>query len=302
MAKAYQKYRMKVLDSYISYIDTRAGEHLIVFLHGNPMSSYVWRDIIRQIQGYGRCFVPDLIGMGDSGKVTGLPYRFEDQYRYFKAWMDAIPVFNQEKSKIIFICQEWGSALAFHWSNEHQNRIEALIHMESIVAPFGSYQDFGSTDIQENIRKLREDTNAEDWVLKDNLVLEDSLKLLPRRLTNRDLEPYRTPFHTVGESRRPTLSWVQELPIEGNGPSDVVEIVSSYSSWLKNSSNIPKLYIHAKPGQLSPWVRKVTEDWPNQQVVEVFGGHFLQEDAPNEVGHAILEFIKELGAMRYRRI
>ncbi len=297
MAFAYKKRRIKVLDSYISYIDTRAGEDLVVFLHGNPLSSYVWRKVIPRVQGVARCISPDLLGMGDSGKEPHNAYRFDDHYRYFSVWIDSLKL----DGKYIFVCHELGSMIAFRWCMEHEDKVKAIIHMESICGPFPSYDDIGPQVASEFYRNMRHNSESEEKVIQNNYFLEMCLSemTLTRKLTDVDMESYRKPYTKAGESRRPTLTGVKELPVTGDGPEDVIKITQSYHDWMVKSDNIPKLYIHSEPGLFSNYIKKLTADWSNQLVVNVKGRHVPQEESPEDIGRVIVDFIKDLEMAEY---
>ena len=293
MAFSHMKRRVCVLDSYISYSDTRAGEDTVIFLHGNPTSSFVWRRIVPKVQGVARCLSPDLLGFGDSGKEPRHSYRFADHYRYFCAWIDSIKV----EGKYIFVCHELGSMLAFHWCSQNENKVKAIIHMESIVAPLRSYNDFGTKLAADLYKEMRHDGEAADKVLQDNHFLEACLTAINNNtnstLSEVELAAYREPFSKPDESRMATLTGVHEIPIIGEGPNDVIAIVTSYSEWLANT-DIPKLFIFARPGTLSKFGQEMTKEWKNQVTVSVTGNHVPQEECPDEIAKAIVKFIKRM--------
>ena len=297
MPMMQKKRRVKVLDSYMSYIDTRAGEDIVIFLHGNITSSYVWRNVIPHVQGYARCIAPDLLGFGDSGKESSHQYRFEDQYRYFCAWLESIKL----DGDYIFVCQELGSMIAFHWCSKHPEKVKGLVYMEPVVAPFSSFDDLIPKSTRELYEKVRHDKATEEKVLKENYFLETILSdiAINRKLTEADLKNYRLPFSKQGESRRAMITAVKELPFENDGPNDVVNIVKNYQSWLSTSEEIPKLYINAEPGLFSAFVSDTTKDWPNQIKVTVPGKHLVQEESHEALSRALLDYIKEHQIINY---
>jgi haloalkane dehalogenase len=280
----YLRKRIAVLDSEMAYVDTGAGDP-IVFLHGNPTSSYLWRNIIPQVEKLGRCLAPDLIGMGDSGKNPSGSYRFVDHSRYLDAWFEALGL----TKNVTLVVHDWGSALGFYWAQRHPERVKALAYMEAIVQPL-SWSDW--PEAATNIFKTFRSPAGEEVVLQKNVFVE---RVLPasviRKLTEEEMAVYRRPFLQPGESRRPTLTWPRQIPLDGE-PADVVAIVESYGKWLSTSA-IPKLFINADPGTiLIGKQREFCRTWPNQQEVTVKGLHFIQEDSPQEIGEAIAKFLK----------
>ena len=279
----YPRKRVAVLDTEIAYVDTGEGDP-VVFLHGNPTSSYLWRNVISKVEGGARCLAPDLVGMGDSGKALDGSYRFVDHVRYIDAWFDALGL----TSNMTLVCHDWGSALAFHWAHRHSERVKGIAYMEAIVGPLT--WDNWPDDATRIFQGMRSDA-GEGMVLEKNMFVE---RVLPasviRELTGEEMEVYRKPYLEPGESRRPTLTWPREIPIEGE-PTDVHEIATAYSRWLA-SSDVPKLFINAEPGAiLTGDQREFCRTWPNQQEVTVKGSHFIQEDSPAEVGDAISEWL-----------
>ena len=277
--------RIKVIDTEISYVDIGSGEP-IVFLHGNPTSSYLWRNIIPYLSCHGRCLAPDLVGMGQSGKSPAQAYRFIDHARYLDAWFEAM---NLTRS-VTLVLHDWGSALGFYRAFRHPEQIKAIAYMEAITQP-REWKDFpnGRDAI---FRKLRSD-EGEHMVLDANFFIEDVLpKSIIRRLSDVEMEAYRAPYR-ARETRLPLLVWPRELPIEGE-PADVVAIVTEYGKWLAKSK-LPKLFIAAEPGAvLVGRAREICNTWPNQQEVSVKGIHFIQEDFPNEIGNALRNFVQGL--------
>ena len=285
----YERKQVSVLDSEMAYVDTGSGDP-VVFLHGNPTSSYLWRNIIAEVEGSARCLAPDLIGMGDSGKNPAGSYRFVDHARYLDAWFEAVGL-DQRSKNVTLVIHDWGSALGFHWAHRHQDSIKALVYMEAIVCPL-TWETF-----PEAARKVFQGFRSpagEEMVIQHNVFVE---RVLPgsvlRTLTEEEMAVYRKPFTEPGESRRPTLTWPRQIPIEGE-PADVVEIVEQYGQWLSTSA-IPKLFVNADPGAiLAGPQREYCRAWPNQKEITVKGSHFIQEDAPQEIGQAIVDFLQAL--------
>ena len=285
----YERKRVSVLDSELAYVDTGSGDP-VVFLHGNPTSSYLWRNIIAEVEGGARCLAPDLIGMGDSGKNPAGSYRFVDHARYLDAWFEAVGLDRHTKN-VTLVVHDWGSALGFHWAYRHQDSIKALVYMEAIVCPL-TWQTF-----PEAARKVFQGFRSpagEEMVLQHNVFVE---RVLPgsvvRTLTEEEMAVYRKPYTEPGESRRPTLTWPRQIPIEGE-PADVVEIVEQYGQWL-SGSELPKLFVNADPGAiLTGPQREYCRTWPNQKEITVTGSHFIQEDAPQEIGRAIVDLLQAL--------
>ena len=285
--------RVKVLDLCMSYYDSDptgakdSASHAVVFLHGNPTSSFLWRNIIPHVEPVARCLAPDLIGQGRSDKRRNHAYRFEDHYRYLSAWLDTVNL----PSKITVVVHDWGSGLGFHWCHMHPDRVEAIVHMESLMRSSLGW-DSWQPKARELFQALRSE-RGEEMVLENNFFVE---KMLPgsiiRKLSEDEMNAYREPFVTPGEDRRPTLTWPREVPVEGDGPEDVVEIANGYFEWLCESQ-LPKLYIDGEPGFFSAMLRQMAGVWPNQSVVKVKGLHFLQEDSPHDIGKAVREFLVE---------
>jgi haloalkane dehalogenase len=278
--------RVSVLDTEISFVDVGEGMP-IVFLHGNPTSSFLWRNIISYAEECGRCLAPDLVGMGQSGKSPTRAYRFIDHARYLDAWFDAL----QLSGNIVLVLHDWGSALGFDWAFRHQTQVQAIVYMEAIVQP-RRWDDFpNGRDAM--FRALRSEA-GEQMVLGENFFVEVVLpRSIIRKLSEEEMAAYRAPFRDR-EARLPTLVWPRELPIEGT-PADVVQIVERYGDWLAGSEQLPKLFINADPGaQIVGRIRDFCRRWPNQREVTVPGIHFIQEDSADQIGAAIREFVGNL--------
>jgi len=283
-ADRHDRRRVAVLDSEMAYVDTGRGRP-VVFLHGNPTSSYLWRNVIPHVTGIARCLAPDLIGMGRSGKAPAGSYRFVDHARYLDAWFDALAL-----QDVTLVVHDWGSALGFAWARQHPDRVAGLIYMEALVCPL-TWNDWPES--ARKIFQLMRSPAGEELVLQKNVFVE---RILPasimRKLSEDEMDVYRAPFREPGESRRPTLTWPREIPVDGE-PSDVVTIVSDSASWLARSST-PKLFINAEPGSILVGAqREVCRAWPNQREVTVRGLHFVQEDSPGDIGRAVAAFVEK---------
>jgi haloalkane dehalogenase len=283
-ADSHPRKRVRVADSEMAYVDTGSGDP-IVFLHGNPTSSYLWRNVIPHVAGQYRCLAPDLIGMGDSGKSTSGTYRFVDHARYLDAWFEALGL----SRSVVLVVHDWGSALGFHWARRHPDRVKGIAYMESIVRPV-TWEEW--PDAARKIFQAMRSPGGEDMVLSKNVFVE---RILPasviRGLTPEEMERYRAPYRESGESRRPTLTWPREIPVGGE-PADVVRIVREYADWLAKSP-MPKLFINAEPGSILVGAqREFCRTWPNQTEVTVRGSHFVQEDSPDEIGRALAAFVR----------
>ena len=284
----YQKRFIEVFGRAMAYVDTGVGNP-IVFLHGNPTSSYLWRNILRHVQPMGRCIAPDLIGMGDSEKLPRSgsgSYRFVEHRRYLDALLIALGV----EENVTLIGHDWGSALGFDWARRHPEATRGIAYMEAIVQPVS--WGLWSPESRSFFEQLRSPA-GERMALQENLFVES---LLPartlRQLSDFEMEAYRRPFRDPGEGRRPTLTWPRELPIEGE-PADVVGIVRSYGQWL-STSPVPKLFLNVEPGTVSLDEREFCRSWPNQTEVTVRGLHFVQEDSPDEIGEAIANWYRAI--------
>ncbi len=280
---SYRKY-VSVLDTQMAYVDVGDGDP-IVFLHGNPTPSYLWRNVIPYLLPFGRCLAPDYVGMGNSGAAPDGKYRFVDHQRYLDAWFDALGI----TKNVILIVHDWGSALGFAWAQRDPGRVKAIVYMEAIVRPFKSWDEW--PDATRAFFQAQRSAAGEDLILRKNLFIEYLLPL--RNISAEAMETYRRHFRIPGPSRQPMLSWTRDLPIAGE-PEDVVRIVDSYAQWL-SASPVPKLFIDAEPGGfLIGAQREFCRSWPNQTTVTVNGSHFLQEDSPEEVGTAIARFVAKV--------
>jgi len=279
----YARRRVRALDTEMAYVDTGQGEP-VVFLHGNPTSSFLWRHVIARVDSVARCLAPDLVGMGDSGSAPSGQYRFVDHARYLDAWFDAVGLDRD----VTLVVHDWGSALGFHWAHRHPERVRGLVYMEAIVRPL-TWEEW-----PDNARKIFQAMRSgagEELVLQKNVFVE---RILPgsviRKLTDAEMAVYRAPYREAGESRRPVLQWPREIPVAGE-PADVVAIAEAYSRWLAQSQ-VPKLFVNADPGSILVGAqRDFCRTWPNQDEVVVKGLHFVQEDSATEIGDAIRTFL-----------
>jgi haloalkane dehalogenase len=285
------KKKIEVLGHQMAYHERGEGDP-IVLLHGNPTSSYLWRDVVPHLEASGRCIVPDLIGMGDSQKLANSgpdQYRFVAHRRFLDALLEALDV----RQNVAFVVHDWGSALGFDWANRHRDAIRAVAYMEAIVQPVASWKDWPKA-VQPIFQAFRSE-KGEAMILEKNLFIEAVLpSSIQRKLSDAEMNEYRKPFAKAGEDRRPTLTWPREIPIEGE-PADVAKIVADYAAWLA-SSQLPKLFLSADPGAiLRGKARDFCRTWPNQQEISVSGIHFIQEDSHDEIGQAIAGWLARIG-------
>ena len=284
-----QKQRVTVHGRSMAYVERGTGDP-IVFLHGNPTSSYLWRNVVPHLEGLGRCIAPDLIGMGDSEKLPDSgpgSYRFVEHRRYLDGLLEALGV----TERVTIVGHDWGSALGFDWANRHRDRIKGIAYMEAIVRPLAW------AEWPEPIRKLFSGFRSaagEEMVLQKNVFVE---RVLPgsvlRGLSDEEMAVYRRPYLEPGESRRPTLSWPRQIPLDGE-PADVVAIVQDYAEWLSRS-DVPKLFVNAEPGAILIGAqREFCRRFLNQTEVTVEGSHFIQEDSPDAIGRAIADWYRRL--------
>jgi haloalkane dehalogenase len=274
----------------MAYVEVGAGDP-IVFLHGNPTSSYLWRNVIPYMRDLGRCIAPDLIGMGDSSKLPDsgpASYTFVEHKRYLDALLDGLGV----QERVTFVVHDWGSALGFDWANRHRDGVKGVAYMEALVRP-STWAEFPS-EARPMFQALRSPA-GEAMVLEQNMFVERALPgSVIRQLTQEEMAEYRRPFLEPGESRRPTLTWPRQIPIDGE-PADVDGIVRNYSQWL-STSQIPKLFIKGEPGATlgsGPGV-DFCRSWPQQTEVTVAGIHYLQEDSPDAIGQTVADWLRSI--------
>jgi haloalkane dehalogenase len=292
-----EKQFASVFDHQMAYLDTAPGGHesgrTILLLHGNPTSSFLWRDVIPHLEGLGRCIAPDLIGMGDSDKLAESGpnrYTFDEHRRYLDALLVGLGV--TAAGRIVLVVHDWGSALGFDWAYRHPSAVEGIAYMESIVAPL-TWDDW--PEEAKGIFQAFRSPKGEELILERNFFVE---KILPASvlssLSEEVMDVYRRPYEQPGEGRRPTLTWPRQIPIEGE-PADVVADVEAYGRWLAGEDSPPKLFVNAEPGSiLVGKPREFCRAWPNQTEVTVPGLHFVQEDSGDAIGAAVADFIQSL--------
>ncbi|MEX1036088.1 MAG: haloalkane dehalogenase [Sneathiella sp.] len=289
-ATRYKKKSATIRGLKMSYIEEGEGDP-IVFLHGNPTSSYLWRNVMPHLEGRGRLIAPDLIGMGDSEK---LPESGPESYTFkeHRAFLQDLLAYLMVDKNVTLVVHDWGSALGFDWAYQNQSAMKGIAYMEAIVQPISSWDDWPET--ARNIFQAFRSPAGEELVLEKNIFVE---RVLPtsiiRKLEEEEQREYTRPFRNAGEDRRPTLTWPRQIPIAGE-PDDVVNIVDDYSSWL-SKTDVPKLFVNADPGSILVGAqREFCRTWPNQTEVTVKGLHFLQEDSPDEIGQAVAEFLAKI--------
>jgi len=273
----------------MAYVEMGEGDP-ILFQHGNPTSSYLWRNIMPHLADQGRCIAVDLIGMGDSDKLDDPgpeSYRYVEHRDYLFAAWEALGVTD----RVTLVIHDWGSALGFDWAQQHAGAVSGIAYMEAIVRPVT--WDEWPERARQVFQGFRSEA-GEAMVIDKNIFVERVLpSSVQRDLTAEEMLVYRRPFEDAGESRRPTLTWPRQIPIEGE-PADVHDIVAGYSAWL-TESDIPKLFVNAEPGSILVGAqREFCRTWSNQQEVTVAGMHFLQEDSPHEIGKAIADWRKQI--------
>ena len=275
-----------VLGKQMAYHDVGTGD-TVLFLHGNPTSSYLWRDIVPHVSGQARCVVPDLIGQGDSDKLDDPgpgSYTFLQHRDHLDDLLEQLDLGDQ----VTLVVHDWGSALGFDWANRHRDRVAGIVYMEAIVRPV-TWDEW--PEAARGIFQSMRSEAGEEIVLTKNLFVEAILPAsIIRTLSDEEMSEYRRPFANPGEDRRPTLTWPRQIPIDGE-PVEVVEIVQAYADWL-STSEVPKLFINAEPGTIliGPQ-RDFCRTWPNQIETTVAGIHFIQEDSAEEIGEAISSWL-----------
>jgi haloalkane dehalogenase len=273
--------------SRMHYVEEGEGAP-VLFLHGNPTSSYLWRNVIPHVSGGARCIAPDLIGMGKSDKPD-IDYRFVDHARYLEGFIETLGL-----GDVVLVLHDWGSGLGFHWARRHADRVRGLAFMEAILTPVPSWDVFPE-GAREMFQAFRTPEVGWDLIAKQNVFVEQALPgSVVRKLSDEEMDAYRAPFPDEA-SRKPVWRWPNEIPIEGE-PADVAEVVGAYSAWLQETE-VPKLLFAATPGALIPapvveWARSAL---PNLEVVELGEGiHYVQEDHPEEIGRGIARWLAEL--------
>lgn len=287
-AEQYPKRRVEVGGLQMAYVEAGEGDP-IVLLHGNPSSSYEWRNVLPRLTGLGRCLAPDLIGMGDSDKLPHSgrgSYRLAEHREYLDGFLEALQV----RDRVTFVVRDWGSALGFDWAYRHPTAVRGIAYMEAFVAPTSWSQ--WPEEAVELFQTIRSDA-GEEMVLEQNFIIE---QLLPtevlRELSDAEMAEYRRPYQHPGESRRPTLSWPREVPVGGE-PADVHEVIVRYAAWLADAG-MPKLFIEALPGAMFASHRDLARSWAHQTHVTVAAGHLVPEDAADDVASAIANWMRAI--------
>jgi haloalkane dehalogenase len=273
----------------MAYYEVGEGDP-IVFLHGNPTSSYLWRNVIPHVQHLGRCIAPDMVGMGDSEKLPNSGpgvYTYLTQRKYLYGLLEKLGV----DGNVVFVIHDWGSAMGFNWAYLHPDKVKGIAYMEALLRPPG--RDDSDSTPSKFFQVLRSE-RGDKAVLEDNLFITMFLRETGLYLSEEDKAEYQRPYLEPGESRRPTLTWPREVPIGGE-PAGNAEIISAYSAWLAESE-VPKLFIQADPGIIFrvKELRKFARSLPNQKIVQVYGGHFMQEVSGDAIGRALEEWIPSL--------
>jgi len=273
----------------IAYLEAGSGDP-IVLLHGNPTSSYLWRNVIPHLEGLGRVIAPDLIGQGDSEKLPESEgserYSFQVAFDYLDGLLKHIAA----DQNVTLVLHDWGSGLGFHWASQNPQAVKGVAYMEAIVAPL-SWQDWPES-ARGIFQGFRSD-KGEDLVLTRNLFVEGVLpSSVLRDLSEEEMAQYRAPFDTPA-NRQPTLNWPRQIPIDGE-PPHMVSLVEAYGAFMAESP-IPKLFINAEPGSILVGAqRDFCRRWPKQTEVTVEGSHFIQEDSPEAIGRAIADWYPTL--------
>ena len=284
----WNKKYIDVLGKQVAYVEMGEGDP-IIFQHGNPTSSYLWRNIMPQLQSLGRCIAMDLIGMGDSEKLEddgNMTYSYAVHKKYFDGFLAELGI----KNNATLVIHDWGSALGFNWAYDNPEKVKGICYMEAIV------KSMQWVDWNEDARGIFQGFRSpagEEMILKKNLFIEAVLPgSILRKLSDEEMNEYRRPFNDE-TARRPTLDWPRQIPLE-NEPLEICKIVESYSKWM-TENELPKLFINAEPGAiLIGKQREFCRTWKNQKEVTVKGSHFIQEDSPDEIGKAIFDWLNSL--------
>ncbi|MEM8839918.1 MAG: haloalkane dehalogenase [Pseudomonadota bacterium] len=282
-AQEHQKSFVTVNGKKMAYVDLGSGP-TVLFLHGNPTSSYLWRNIMPYVSDDYRAIAPDLIGMGDSEKLDDpgpQSYRFVEHRDYLNGFVDVVV----PDGPVVLVIHDWGSALGFDWARRNPDRVKGICFMEAIIAPVPDWDAW--PEAARGVFQGFRSEAGEEMVLEKNVFIEAVLPgSILRKLTDEEMEVYRRPFKASGEDRRPTLTWPRQIPIAGE-PEDVVQIVSDYAAWLP-TTDFPKLFVDASPGAiLGGKLRDFVRTFKNQTEIQVAGSHFIQEDSPDQIGEAL---------------
>lgn len=286
----YEKTMVEVDGITLACVDEGEGDP-IVLLHGNPTSSYLWRNVIPHLADCGRVIAPDLLGQGDSGKLDAAlgpeRYSFAVVYEFLCKQLEALDV----DRNVTLVVHDWGSALGFHWANQHRDAVRGIAYMEAIVRPL-SWAEW-----PEKAREIFQGFRSpigEELILQRNLFVEAVLpSSVIRNLSDAEMDEYRRPFSSA-DDRQPLLNWPRQIPIDGE-PPEIVQVVEAYGEWMASPDSPPKLFIDAEPGSiLVGEPREFCRAWPHQSHVVVKGLHFVQEDSPDDIGAAVAGWLKEI--------
>ncbi|CAN3131220.1 haloalkane dehalogenase [Mycobacterium sp. smrl_JER01] len=273
-----------VLDSFMAYQEVGEGDP-IVFLHGNPMSSFLWRNIIPHVQDLGRCIAPDLIGMGDSGRLASGDYRYATHRAYLESFCEELDI----RERVVLVGHDWGGALGFDWAQSHSDSVRGVAYGETLVHPTVGDEPAERSEL---VKFCRSD-EGEEAILFGDFLLDIFLRQSTLHPVAADVEQeYRRPWLEVGEGRRPMLTWVQQVPTFGV-PDDVYGVIDRYAAWMASTS-VPKLLIVSTEGQLAGSHLEFCRTWPNQSEITVEAKHFFQEDSALMVGSALRRWIQGL--------
>lgn len=279
-----------VLDSSMAHIDTGGDGPVVVFLHGNPTTSYLWRNVLPHVEAVARCVAPDLPGFGRSGAMPSGSYRYPDYIRYLDAWFEAV----LPTESVTLVVHDWGAALGFDWARRHPDRVDAICYGEAMVQPRRI------TDLPEAYRErfiyMRSEAGFAEAVSQNYFINSVFANGIIRDLTEPEFDEYARRF-TTPEAIVPTVRFPCEIAFDGE-PADNAQIIQAYADWL-SASPAPKLFInttegHALVGRNVEFCRT----WKNQTEVTVVGRHYYQEDSPHEVGRAIAAWLADLGPVR----
>lgn len=286
--------KFEVINGFrMAYVDVGSGDP-IVFLHGNPTSSFLWRNVMPHLETQGRLIAPDLIGMGDSDKLPPSDpsrYTFWQHLNFLTVLLERLGV----KSNVTLVLHDWGTVLGFTWAYLRRfdlGAVKGIAFMEGLVAPFLKSDSFGS-ETDAVLLGLRQSPLGEDLILKNNFFINEVLpSAILRNLTSYEFSEYKRPYQKPGEDRRVMLTWPRQIPIDGE-PADVTEIMTSYSRWLAESAPFPKLFVKADPGLiLVGRFATIARGFKNVSEITVSGLHFIQEDSPSEIGSSISTWLK----------
>ena len=286
---AARKQHTDVLDLKMAHVEDGQGAP-VLFLHGNPTSSFLWRSVMAEMDGCGRLLAPDLIGCGDSDKLPDSGpgrYTIAEHARYLDAWIDAV----MPNDRVTLVVHDWGGALGFNWARRNPDRVRGIAYMETVIRPMA--WDEWNKAARPIFEALRSPA-GEEMILEKNVFVE---RILPgsilRELTDEEMAEYRRPFAEPGEGRRPTLTFPRQIPLDGE-PPEVVAMAQAYFDWLKESE-VPKLLVDAEPGAIMKGaILDDARTFPNQSEVTVKGAHFIQEDSGAEIGRAIRDWLAGL--------